>query len=278
MTKQMKRTNPGDVANLIVRNILADASRILGGFTEREWQDTLKYFGGRCAYTGVLLPDGNYERDHAVPINRSHCGLHLYGNVLPATHDANSRKGGAHWRDFIASDSARLAHIEEFVRQTGYQERAERLADLRGFCAMQYTLISDLCARSRAYLEWMASYDPDSTAGEALGEVNLILEENAESEDSPGEKPAKTAGRERLTIELIPPSEPEFKSLLLAKKKAWIATHYTDKRVEVKEWSADNFGLGSSVMGNLRSRSQFRSGAWQDLGIERVIVSIEPPR
>ena len=40
---------------------------------------------------------GRMDRDHAIPMNRKHCGLHLYDNVLPATKEANQRKAGQHY-------------------------------------------------------------------------------------------------------------------------------------------------------------------------------------
>ena len=39
-----KRTNPADAANIFVRNLLCDLSEELGGFSEKEWKKTLKYF------------------------------------------------------------------------------------------------------------------------------------------------------------------------------------------------------------------------------------------
>ena len=76
---------------------------MLGGLREDEWQETLEWFDGRCAYTGERLADGETERDHAIPMNRTHCGLHLYGNLVPATREADRRKAGTHYREFIQS-------------------------------------------------------------------------------------------------------------------------------------------------------------------------------
>ena len=92
---------------VFVRVVLSDAGELLGGLSEDEWCQTLDFFNHRCAYTGEKLgADG--VRDHAVPVNRTHCGLHLYGNVLPTTRAANSEKGGQHWREFVkGSEQAR---------------------------------------------------------------------------------------------------------------------------------------------------------------------------
>ena len=118
MAKKARRTNPRDAANIFVRVILADAGALLGGFTEEEWERTVEYFGGRCAYTGADLAGGPVDRDHAIPLSRAHCGVHLFGNVLPATKAANSEKGGKHYADFV-EDYGVLEKIESFRALSG---------------------------------------------------------------------------------------------------------------------------------------------------------------
>ena len=99
---------------MFVRVILSDAGTMLGGLTEDEWWKTLEWFDGRCAYTGEELAEGRTERDHAVPMNRTHCGLHLFGNVVPATKLANRHKAGDHYRHFV-QDRDRLERIDAFL-------------------------------------------------------------------------------------------------------------------------------------------------------------------
>ena len=122
MAQQIRRWKPGDAANTFVRVILSDAGAKLGGLTKQEWDRTLAWFGGRCVYTGEALLDGRMARDHAIPMNRAHCGLHLYGNVVPATTEANGKKADKHYRDFV-EDPDRLAQIEAFVKESGYWDR-----------------------------------------------------------------------------------------------------------------------------------------------------------
>ncbi|MBA4298920.1 MAG: hypothetical protein C0433_02265 [Cyclobacterium sp.] len=104
-----------------------------------------------------------------------------------------------------------------------------------------------------------------------------------ESENSYRE-PAKNEDRERnwgntsndtLEIQLNPSSESEFRRLLLSKKSAYITTFYRDGTSIQKKWDAPKFTETSNVLGNLRSRQEFRKGNWQKLGIEKVYVSIE---
>lgn len=61
------RTNPGDVANLMVRCLLADASELLGGWTDADRERTLRYFGNCCAYTGAPYDASTSGRWSASP-------------------------------------------------------------------------------------------------------------------------------------------------------------------------------------------------------------------
>ena len=105
MAKQTRKTNPGDAANAFVRVILSDAGAMLGGLTEYEWRRTLEWFDRRCAYTGQTLGEGEMERDHAIPMNRAQCGLHLYGKVVPATKEANRPQS----REALSGVSSKIA-------------------------------------------------------------------------------------------------------------------------------------------------------------------------
>ncbi|HBG80754.1 MAG TPA: hypothetical protein DDW74_08525 [Porphyromonadaceae bacterium] len=78
-----------------------------------------------------------------------------------------------------------------------------------------------------------------------------------------------------LPIELNPSSESEFKQRLLSTKTAYITTFYNNGTTKQKVWNALRFSESSGVLGNLRSRPEFRNGEWQKLGIERVYVSID---
>lgn len=77
-----------------------------------------------------------------------------------------------------------------------------------------------------------------------------------------------------LPIELNPKSESDFKNELLIKKQAYITTFYENGDKTKKIWSANRFKESSNVIRNLRSKKEFRSGNWQDKGIEKVYVSI----
>lgn len=77
-----------------------------------------------------------------------------------------------------------------------------------------------------------------------------------------------------LPIKLEPEDEGVFKRLLLHKKIAKIIIHYLNGKSEVKIWSASKFTAQSNIIGNLRSRPEFRNGKWQDRGIKKVTVKV----
>ena len=262
MAQQTRQWNPGDAANAFVRVVLSDAGAWLGGLTETQWEETLRWFGGRCAYTGDDLVDGRMERDHAIPMNRTHCGLHLYGNVLPATRESNRRKAGKHYRDFVA-DPERLERVESFVRESGYWERASVFGNLQRYCEAQYRSIVALSQVSRQYLHSLLPEDVDDGSGS-----------ESEGADSPSENGEE--GEDVLPITLDPPM-PAFKAALLREREARIFEMYRDGRTTERRWAADSMSESSNVVGNLRSRPRYRRGAWKRLGIQSLTVSVKQP-
>ena len=246
MARQTRRTNPGDAANAFVRVILSDAGAMLGGLTEEEWGKTLEWFHGRCAYTGDKLDEGELERDHAIPMNRAHCGLHLYGNVVPATKDANRRKAGKHYREFVEEED-RLECIDEFLRTSLYWERVADFGDLQRYCDAQYRVIDALCRVNRKYL---ASLRP-------------AVEDTDEETETNGTQRASRehTGADALPIELDPSPEATFRSALLRQGHAWIVEIYRDGRREVRRWKAARMSESSGIFGNLRSQPRYRREA-----------------
>lgn len=80
-----------------------------------------------------------------------------------------------------------------------------------------------------------------------------------------------------LPITLNPPDSDDFLSALLRTKEAWIEVSYQDGRREVRHWRATRMKSTSNVIGNLRSRPEFRNDDWQKCGVASVRVSIEHP-
>ena len=171
MARKMRKWNPGDAANEFVRVLLSDAGTVLGGFDEDEWRRTLDYFDNKCAYTGAPLRNGEVDRDHGIPMNRTHCGIHLFGNVLPATRAANKAKNKRHYRDFV-EDPGLLAKVESFVESSRYNDRIAILGDLRPYCEAQYRSVVALCDINRSYL---ASLLPATDAESELNDGSPII-------------------------------------------------------------------------------------------------------
>lgn len=77
-----------------------------------------------------------------------------------------------------------------------------------------------------------------------------------------------------LPIETIPSEKKEFAKQFTKTGYAVIRTIYHDGRQKEQGWYQRDFNAGSNVIGNLRSRPQFRQGKWQALGIKEVLVYI----
>lgn len=126
----------------------------------------------------------------------------------------------------------------------------------------------------------------DEYDGELIESVleNLTVEIRAKNAlPKQSELPKREFSKERivhysngiLPIELNPSTEYEFKRRLLLTKTAYITTFYKNGTSKQKVWNANRFRETSGVLGNLRSRPEFRNGEWQKLGIEKVLVSID---
>lgn len=77
-----------------------------------------------------------------------------------------------------------------------------------------------------------------------------------------------------LKFRFDPGPADRFKTELLRTKAAEMTIHYQDGRSVRKIWNAPNFQESSSLLGNLRSRPEFRQGAWQRSGIASVDLRI----
>ena len=116
----------------------------------------------------------------------------------------------------------------------------------------------------------------------ALMDGTTLMILSRESRDVPPETvPQRQRGtrgrRPNLQVTLEPPNPQDFLHALLKTRKAWIQVTYQDGRTKVQPWNASKMGPTSNVIGNLRSRPEFRSDAWQKNGISSVRVTIEEP-
>jgi hypothetical protein len=113
-----------------------------------------------------------------------------------------------------------------------------------------------------------ASYDPDAT-------LVIPAPINSTSKNSVEQLPIGVdVNRKFLPIELVPSDPVTFKQQLLRSRVAEIVTTYSDGTAKTKIWKATNFSASSNVIGNLRSRPDFRAGQWQAKGIAKVTVRV----
>ena len=101
---------------------------------------------------------------------------------------------------------------------------------------------------------------------------------SGETYASSANQPGRTGRDSTLPITLDPQDPIDFRDALLFTKQAWIEVSYNDGRKEVRPWNASFMSPSSNVIGNLRSRPEFRAGTWQNKGIASLRVSIEDPR
>jgi hypothetical protein len=81
-------------------------------------------------------------------------------------------------------------------------------------------------------------------------------------------------GAEVLRFEFDPDPPAVFKARLLETKMARVTIHYRDGRTEDRIWNAPNFKQSGNLLGNLRSRPEFRKGEWQRRKITCVSLKI----
>ena len=117
MAGTIKRTNPGDAANIFVRCMLSDISDLFGGFSKEDLERTVEYFDYKCPYTGedisVEYKTGKWVLDHLIPHNRESVGLNLYGNIIVTTRTTNSAKAAKSFEDFIRYETKGTSEEKE---------------------------------------------------------------------------------------------------------------------------------------------------------------------
>ena len=110
---------------------------------------------------------------------------------------------------------------------------------------------------------------------DTLLDGNPLLILSRESHSAVPQAARKNQQGPTLPITLEPPNSEDFLAALLRTKRAWIEISYRDGRTEVRPWNATQMQSTSNVLGNLRSRPEFRNRAWQQNGIASLRVSIE---
>lgn len=122
---------------------------------------------------------------------------------------------------------------------------------------------------------FIRSYDGEMI-DDVLKELDIkITDKNKSATDLNQKDTSVHNNGETLPITLNPSDNDEFKKKLVSTKKAYIKIVYENGKEEKETWEAKKFKESSGVIGNLRSKSKFRQGEWQRLGIKEIFVSIE---
>lgn len=155
MAGTIKRTNPGDAANIFVRCMLSDLSDLLGGFSREDLERTVEYFDYKCPYTGedisVEYETGKWVLDHLIPHNRESVGLNLYGNIIVTTKTTNAAKSAKNFEDFIRYETKgtaeekelRIQKIRKFQKESGYFDKVKNIDEIKDLCKSEYDSIQD---------------------------------------------------------------------------------------------------------------------------------------
>lgn len=123
-----------DISNSAVRIFLQDVGRFYDrerGFapfspTLKQKNNLLEYFNDRCCYCGVSIDRKTLSQDHLIPMNKTHLGLHAWGNVTPCCGPCNNEKQQKPWDEFIVTKGTpteiekRFKLINAFVSEMRY--------------------------------------------------------------------------------------------------------------------------------------------------------------
>ena len=231
--------------------------------------------------------DGNYEMSLENLISRVLYKCGFYKTAIETYFEGNDY----YTKDFSKAETKRLfAEIEEVIlneddlipgnlyampeKGEDYGEKYDGITDIIEpieFETKKYVMhrLKDINPKLVEDIN-----EPDSYFFEEENENNT--DENPEKEASNADKtqPSDTEN-DVLPIELfIPVDKDEFKKKLLKSKLATITIYYNDNTTESKEWNASKITKKSDIIGNLRSRPEFRRENWKEANINRVAVTI----
>lgn len=173
------------------------------------------------------------------------------------------------------------AQITKKIKSDKTREIIEKLTSQTGQLLFCDVLRSRLC---KEYPEDVVSQALKSVSIQVIKNEDKVQSKNllhvyqrkqTQNEEMINTANGNSVSRKALRIDLDPEPETVFKKLLLIKKSAKIYIYYGDGRVDERHWDASKFSESSSVMGNLRSRPEFRNGEWQRRGIDKVLCKVE---
>lgn len=112
-------------------------------------------------------------------------------------------------------------------------------------------------------------------SAQMIGLFERSKTEHISSAPATERKVRNVPNRGERPIYFIPEHLSTFKAKLLKSRRATIRIRYKDQDPVEKIWRADSFKESSSVINNLRSRTEFRPDSWIRTGIIDVTVTVE---
>lgn len=119
----------GRAQNSAVRYVLGNLGH--ESFTAKDWLAVKERFHHACAYCGSRR---QLVMDHAVPLSTGKLGEHRLGNLVPACHDCNTKKGQQRYDDFLRSlpeqedAEERIRIVTDHMTAHGYRPLADVLS------------------------------------------------------------------------------------------------------------------------------------------------------
>lgn len=154
----MARTK-SDISNSAIRIFLQQVGKFYDqerGYdhfipNNKQKDELLTYFDYACCFCQTKIDRKSLSQDHLIPMNKSHLGLHAWGNVVPCCKECNNEKNTKSWQEFLTikagvNAETRALKINSFVSENGYDpeldlhQYADNLYDDIGAVAM--TLIN----------------------------------------------------------------------------------------------------------------------------------------
>ena len=167
----------GNAQNLAVRTVLDLTGPAP---TKEQWLETVEEFGSCCIYCEVEFSETVMPVvEHVVPINKTHLGENVIGNIVPACSECNSDKGGKEltlWLEKTArpiDKDAALGRVMAHRERHGYVPLIDRLGGSRA-------KVDEVIESMRAEMLTMAQrcavlIHQRLEAGEVTGQVPLSV-------------------------------------------------------------------------------------------------------
>ena len=125
-----------DISNSAIRIFLQD----VGKFYDKERgldpltpslkvsqkKELLEYFDHACCFCKTQIDLKSLSKDHLIPMNNTHLGLHAWGNIVPCRKTFNNEKQQKPWAKFILikaepDEAAKRSElIHSFVKKMHY--------------------------------------------------------------------------------------------------------------------------------------------------------------